>query len=99
MNLKTTMVCTLRYAAVFIISLLVLSGILFATEFIPKEAMKKNMLSSAEYLCEKEVFFNLQDNIIASKIDRYADSILLSIAYQTDREINFVKNPNVFLIF
>ncbi len=42
------------------------------------------MESSAQLLCEKRVFFDELENVAASRIDRYADSILLNIAWCFD---------------
>ena len=76
----------LLYTAVFVLTAAVLTGALLLSALIPKSAVRDNMLSSAELLCEHRVFFELQKDIPASKIDRYADSILLNIAYHYDSE-------------
>ena len=70
-----------RYILLFFTVLAILIGLLIATAMIPNRFIKENMKDSAEFLCEKKVFFMINDNIKASKIDRYADSILLSVAY------------------
>ena len=72
----------LRYGLLFLAVLLLLVISLSASAEIPKERLRSNMLSSAEYLCENPVFFPVREGRDSSKIDRYADSILLSIAYQ-----------------
>ena len=74
----------IKAAAVFAVTVLVLATLLILTAFIPKDSIRKNMLSSAEYLCEDEPFVYLDDKLYASKIDRYADAILLGIAWQYD---------------
>lgn len=48
---------------------------------LPKEKIKGNMLTSADYLCEKEVFFDIIEGLTPTTIDRYADSITLNIAW------------------
>ena len=53
---------------------------------IPQSAIRDNTLESATYLCEGKLFGTVIKNGESSKIDRYADSILLGIAYQYDRE-------------
>lgn len=53
---------------------------------LPKAYIKENVRESAEYLCERRVFFKKLPGIEGSNIDRYADSILLGIAYQYDSE-------------
>lgn len=48
---------------------------------IPKSCIQSNMETSAKFLCENDVFFYANPTDSSSKIDRYADSILLNIAY------------------
>ena len=73
---------------VFFLSLQLL--LLYAAAFIPNSAIEKHYKESADYLCEKQVFFNLNKDINASKIDRYADSILLNIAWNFDKKLSAV---------
>ena len=51
---------------------------------IPQKSIEKQVNESADILLEQSVFFSLNEKDIASKIDRYADSILLNIAYSYD---------------
>lgn len=51
---------------------------------IPKSSIHTNMEESASFLCENDVFFYANHGDKSSKIDRYADSILLNIAYYYD---------------
>lgn len=74
----------LRYILVFAAAAAVCLVILVLSAMIPAPCLYDNMLSSAGKLCENEVFFDLSDDIPASRIDRYADSILLNIAYHFD---------------
>ena len=74
------------YVILFVITCVALVMLLVATAKIPKTAIRENMLKSAELLEENDVFFNLTPKVRASKIDRYADSILLNIAYNYDSE-------------
>ena len=64
--------------------------LLYAAAFIPNSAIEKHYKESADYLCEKQVFFKLNKDINASKIDRYADSILLNIAWNFDKKLSAV---------
>ncbi len=50
----------------------------------PQDRISENMLRSADYLCEKDVFFDMMEGITPTKIDRYADSITLNIAWNLD---------------
>lgn len=77
---------SLKYIAVFLVVLALLMGLLVCTAFLPKSAIKENVRESAEFLCEGELFGEIIEGVEGSKIDRYADSILLGIAYQYDNE-------------
>lgn len=75
-----------KYILVFLIVTVLLLGVLVLSAKIPKSAIKENMQESAIYLCEGELFGMVVENVNGSKIDRYADSILLAIAYQYDSD-------------
>lgn len=70
----------------FFVAVLLLTACLALTAMIPRSAIQEHVRESAEYLCEGELFGELADGVQGSKIDRYADSILLAIAYQYDAE-------------
>ena len=61
-------------------------ALLVLSAMIPKEYIRDNMLRSAEYLYESELFGDAIEGIDGSRIDRYADSILLNIAYHYDKD-------------
>lgn len=76
-----------KYIAVFVIALMVMLGMLVLAAKIPRSAIRANVRESAEYLCSGELFGTVAEGVEGSKIDRYADSILLAIAYQySDRQ-------------
>lgn len=79
----------LKYIAVFILTVAVATALLVAAALIPREAVKDNMTESARFLLEGELFGEKTNGIDGSTIDRYADSILLGIAYQYDNEHPF----------
>lgn len=74
----------LKYILTFLTVTAVLLGLLVLSAIIPQSAIKENVRESAEYLCEGELFGKVVKDVNSSKIDRYADSILLGIAYQYD---------------
>ena len=74
----------IKYAIIFAYTALMLTMLLIGSAFIPNDMIKKNMISSADVLCERRVFFELARKVPASRVDRYADSILLNIAYNYD---------------
>ena len=74
---EVTVFCIIT--VIFVISLL-------ASAMIPQSAIKDKMLKSAEYLCEGKQFYTIIDDYYGSRVDRYADSILLGIAWQYDAD-------------
>ncbi|MCR5291401.1 MAG: hypothetical protein K6E28_00770 [Eubacterium sp.] len=75
-----------REILTFVIATIIFVFALLLAAIIPRDAIKEHMLESAEYLCEKEVFYNVSKTDFSSRIDRYADSILLGIAWQYDSQ-------------
>lgn len=73
-------------AALFAGTAVLLAALLTATSLIPQSALRDNVLESANYLCEGELFGTAVPEVNGSRIDRYADSILLGIAWQTDAD-------------
>ncbi|MCR5147954.1 MAG: hypothetical protein K6C35_03195 [Eubacterium sp.] len=72
----------LVYVIVFAVTLTVLVGALLITAGIPREKIKENVVESADYLMEKSLFHSITGNIDSTRVDRYADAILLGIAWQ-----------------
>ncbi|MCR4739813.1 MAG: hypothetical protein K5886_06080 [Lachnospiraceae bacterium] len=84
MTEKTTGRTIIKLIIVFIILAALMMGLLVLAAMIPKDKIRDNMLESAEYLSEGEVFGEVMEGVRASTIDRYADSILLNIAWNYD---------------
>lgn len=76
----------IKYIIVFLSTVILLTGLLVSVAMIPKPLIRKNLLESAEFLCEEELFRTMVRGVEGSRIDRYADSILLAIAWKYDRE-------------
>lgn len=74
----------LRYLLVFLTAAALLIGLLVLAARIPQSAIRENVLESAEFLCKGELFGTVVPDVNGSRIDRYADSILLGIAWQYD---------------
>ncbi len=74
----------LKYITVFICTVVLLTALLSLSALIPKKFINNNIKISSEYLCEGKLFGEVVSGIEGSKVDRYADSILLGIAYQYD---------------
>ncbi len=77
---------SLKYILIFLSTVIVLTGMLVLAAKIPQSSIKDNVRESAEYLCQGELFDTVIEGVKGSEIDRYADSILLTIAYQYDSE-------------
>lgn len=80
----------LRFAAVailwFVLLILIQFGCLTAVACIPRTGIQHNLEESSALLNEHAVFFYASASNPASRIDRYADSILLNITYYYDSE-------------
>lgn len=76
----------LKYISIFFITVVLLTGLLVASAKIPQSSVRENVKESAEYLCEGKLFGTVVSGAEGSRIDRYADSILLAIAWQYDSE-------------
>ena len=74
------------YLILFSILLVLEVTLLTAVSIIPKNFIRKNVQCSAEYLCEKPSFFHLSHQDTASRIDRYADAILINLAWSCDTD-------------
>lgn len=69
----------------YIITAGLLIGLLFAVALIPKTIIKPKIEESAEYLTSKPYnFIWVIPGVEGSRIDQYADSMLLSVAYYID---------------
>lgn len=73
-----------KYPAAFFLTFLLLTALLVGAACVPRQRIRQNMLKSAETMCETRTQFLITSWIRASQIDRYADSITLSIAYHLD---------------
>ena len=85
-DLKKCIKKTLTVLAMFVIAQMFFVLFLYAGAKVPKDKIEKNMQISADYLCEKIVFFFMIDDVMPSLIDRYADSITLNIAWNYDED-------------
>ena len=70
-----------RYLIAFGLALMTMILLLFVSSRVPKSVIRKNMMETADYLCEKPLLYNQVDFLQSSRVDHYADSIWLSIAY------------------
>lgn len=76
----------IKYIIIFFFVSFFLAGLLVLSAKIPQSSIREKMRESAEFLCKDEVFTQAIKGINGSRIDRYADSILLGIAYQYQEE-------------
>ena len=84
-TIKRVIIKLIIYMAVFSFSLFLMCACLFFSARIGRDSIRGNMEKSAAYLLNGEMFFCLLDGIDGSKEDRYADSILLNIAWNLDQ--------------
>lgn len=71
---------------IFLTAALAMAGLLVIAAMIPKDSIRGKSLESARYLADSELFGDALKDVPASRIDRYADSILLNIAYNYDSD-------------
>ena len=74
---------------VFCLTVALLLGVLLLSTRIPREAIAPQMRTSAEYLCEHPLFGEAAEGVGSTKIDHYADAILLGIVWQMDGSTAF----------
>ena len=74
----------LSYFIAFAAAAAICICLLVGSALIPREAIRDNMLSTAETVSEEELFIYMNEGLNSSMLDRYADSILLNIAYHYD---------------
>ncbi len=72
------------YLAAFCAAAALMLALLVGTACIPRNMIERNMRASAEYLASDIVFPLAVEGVEGSRIDRYADAILLNIAWHYD---------------
>ena len=85
------LISLVKYMLVFIASFFALFMLIVGAARIPQTQIKTNMQKSAEVMTKRDSIYMLVDFLNASKIDHYADSITLGIAYYLD-ETNPVES-------
>ncbi len=66
---------------VFVLTIAAMTMLLLLVAMIPKDSIRENTLKSAGYLAAGELYPLMADGVDGSRIDLYADSILLNIIY------------------
>ena len=86
-KMKKYVIKILIYIGVFAAAYGLMLGFLALSAGIKTESIQEKMEKSADYLCEDIVFPYMEsEDVKPSRIDRYADSILLNIAYNFEPE-------------
>ena len=97
--MKKYILKALIYIGIFTAAYGMMLGFLTLSAGIKTENIQKNMEESADYLCEDIVFPYMEsEDVKPSCIDRYADSILLNIAYnfEPDNRIKSVMESSYY---
>ncbi|MBR4542367.1 MAG: hypothetical protein IKO54_09460 [Lachnospiraceae bacterium] len=85
--MKKYVLKALIYIGIFIAAYGLMLGFLTLSAGIKTESIQEKMEESADYLCEDIVFPYMEsEEVKPSCIDRYADSILLNIAYNFEAD-------------
>ncbi len=85
-GMKNMIIKLLKYILIFFIAVGFLFFALVGVAFIPQENIKDNVYESAQYYIENEIFEETVEGVKGSILDRYADTILVAIAYQYDED-------------
>ena len=72
------------YLRVFLMTAAILISCLLAVTQIPREWVQGNLESSARLLSEQDFYYNLEASVDSTKIDHFADSVLMSIVWYQD---------------
>ncbi|MBR3580174.1 MAG: hypothetical protein IKN95_04150 [Lachnospiraceae bacterium] len=97
--MKKYILKALIYIGIFIAAYGLMLGFLTLSAGIKTESIQEKMEESADYLCEDIVFPYMEsEDVKPSCIDRYADSILLNIAYsfEPDNRIKSVMESSYY---
>jgi len=100
--MKKHVLKALIYIGIFIAAYGLMLGFLTLSAGIKTESIQEKMEESADYLCEDIVFPYMEsEDVKPSCIDRYADSILLNIAYNFEPEnrLESVMESSYFYLF
>ncbi len=76
----------ITYMILFLILVGLELGMQLIVAWIPTERIQANMEISAAYLCENPLFYNVHEKDKSTRIDHYADSILLNVLYCYDKD-------------
>ena len=68
----------------FVLAAAVMLGLLVCGALVPREAIRKQMEESAEYLCRTDEYAMSVEGVNSTRIDHYADAVLLNIAWYMD---------------
>ena len=70
----------------FVLAAAVMLGLLVCAALVPREAIRKQVTESAEYLCRTDEYAMAAEGVESSRIDHYADAVLLNIAWYMKAE-------------
>lgn len=79
----------IKYVIIFITIIASMIVLMIGAAKIPKKLIKQNMIKSAEYLNQKETYYEIIENHSETKIDHYADAITLNIVYNLQQTDSF----------
>lgn len=100
--MKKHVLKALIYIGIFIAAYGLMLGFLVLSAGIKTESIQEKMEESADYLCEDIVFPYMEsEDVKPSCIDRYADSILLNIAYnfEPENKLESVMESSYFYLY
>lgn len=90
--MKKHLLTAAKLSAAYIMTLLILWGLLVLTSMIPNEKIGENMLESAWYFSGRQPFETTESGRLCSTSDNYADAILLNIMWNIKNEDPFISS-------
>lgn len=90
-DMKQKIISFVKYILIFAAAFSLMVLLLFVPVHIPQDSIRMKMQETAGIICENPDIYNQIDFLQSSRIDHYADSIWLSIAYYMTDDNPFVR--------
>ena len=90
-DMKQKIISFVKYILIFVSAFSLMILLLFVPAHIPQDSIRMKMQETAGIICENPDIYNQIDFLQSSRIDHYADSIWLSIAYYMTDDNPFVR--------
>lgn len=89
--MKKAVRATITYILIFLLTAGLMFALLVSSALIPDSAVRDNVMSSARFFTDTELFYERIEGAPSTKVDNFADCITLSIAWCFDENDPFVS--------